>query len=77
MIIPVILYTFWAESPNDDKDGDCDGDDDGGNEDGGDGDVLETGYSLELSGTNHNFTLSFSIRELSSARLVGETFSKR
>ena len=24
----------------------------------------------------HNFTLSFSIRELSSARLVGETFSK-
>ena len=46
------------------------------NEDGGDGDVLETGYSLELSGTKHNFTLAFSIRELSSARLVGETFSK-
>ena len=46
------------------------------NEDDGDGDVLETGYSLELSGTKHNFTLSFSIRELSSARLVGETFSK-
>ena len=46
------------------------------NEDGGDGDVLETGYSLELSGTERNFTLSFSLRELSSARLVGETFSK-
>ena len=46
------------------------------NEDGGDGDVLETGYALELSGIKHNFTLSFSIRELSSARLVGETFSK-
>ena len=43
---------------------------------GGDGDVLETGYALELSGTERNFTLSFSIRELSSARLVGETFSK-
>ncbi|GIR48410.1 MAG: hypothetical protein CM15mP58_05070 [Burkholderiaceae bacterium] len=46
------------------------------NEVGGDGDVLETGYALELSDTEHNFTLSFSIRELSSARLVGETFSK-
>ena len=46
------------------------------NEYGGDGDVLETGYALELSGINHNFTLSFSIGELSSARLVGETFSK-
>ena len=46
------------------------------NEVGGDGDVLETGYALELSGTKNNFTLSFSIRELSSARLVGETFSK-
>ena len=43
---------------------------------GGDGDVLETGYALELSDNKHNFTLSFSIRELSSARLVGETFSK-
>ena len=46
------------------------------NEDSGDGDVLETGYALELSDIKHNFTLSFSIRELSSARLVGETFSK-
>ena len=46
------------------------------NEVDGDGDVLETGYALELSGTKNNFTLSFSIRELSSARLVGETFSK-
>ena len=46
------------------------------NEVGGDGDVLETGYSLELSGNKHDFTLSFSIRDLSSARLVGETFSK-
>jgi len=46
------------------------------NEVGVDGDVLETGYALELSDTKHNFTLSFSIRELSSARLVGETFSK-
>ena len=46
------------------------------NEYGGDGDVLETGYALELSGIKHNFTLSFSIGELSSARLVGETFSK-
>ena len=46
------------------------------NEVGGDGDVLETGYALELSGTKNNSTLSFSIRELSSARLVGETFSK-
>ena len=46
------------------------------NEVGGDGDVLETGYALELSDANRNFTLSFSIRELSSARLVGETFSK-
>ena len=46
------------------------------NEVDGDGDVLETGYALELSDTKHNFTLSFSIRELSSARLVGETFSK-
>ena len=46
------------------------------NEVGGDGDVLETGYALELSGTERNFTLSFSLRELSSARLVGETFSK-
>ena len=45
------------------------------NEDGGDG-VLETGYALELSDVKHNYTLSFSIRELSSARLVGETFSK-
>ena len=46
------------------------------NEVGGDGDVLETGYALELSDTKRNFTLSFSIGELSSARLVGETFSK-
>ena len=46
------------------------------NEVGGDGDVLETGYALELSDNKHNFTLSFSIRELSSARLVGEAFSK-
>ena len=46
------------------------------NEDGGDCDVLETGYALELSGDKRDFTLSFSIRELSSARLVGETFSK-
>ena len=46
------------------------------NEVGVDGDVLETGYALELSDAKHNFTLSFSIRELSSARLVGETFSK-
>ena len=46
------------------------------NEVGGDGDVSETGYALELSDAKHNFTLSFSIRELSSARLVGETFSK-
>ena len=46
------------------------------NEVDGDGGVLETGYALELAGTKHNFTLSFSIRELSSARLVGETFSK-
>ena len=46
------------------------------NEVGGGGDVLETGYALELSDANRNFTLSFSIRELSSARLVGETFSK-
>ena len=46
------------------------------NEVGGDEDVSETGYSLELSDTKHNFTLSFSIGELSSARLVGETFSK-
>ena len=44
------------------------------NEIGRDGDGLESGYALELSDTN--FTLSFSIRELSSARLVGETFSK-
>ena len=46
------------------------------NEAGRDGDVLETGYALELSGFKHNFTPSFSIGELSSARLVGETFSK-
>ncbi|MDA9688821.1 ribosome maturation factor RimP [Betaproteobacteria bacterium] len=46
------------------------------NEFGGDGDVLETGYALELLDTKHKFTLSFSIGELSSARLVGETFSK-
>ena len=46
------------------------------NEAGGDGDILETGYALELSGNKNNFTLSFSIKELSSARLVGETFSK-
>ena len=46
------------------------------NEVDGDGDVLETGYALELSETKQNFTLSFSIRELSSARLVGEAFSK-
>ena len=46
------------------------------NEVSGDGDVLETGYALELLGIEPNFTLSFSIRELSSARLVGETFSK-
>ena len=46
------------------------------NEASGDGDVLETGYALELLGIESNFTLSFSIRELSSARLVGETFSK-
>ena len=46
------------------------------NEVGGDGDVLETGYALELSDTKRNFTLSISIGELSSARLVGETFSK-
>ena len=31
---------------------------------------------LNCQSTKHNFTLSFSIRELSSARLVGETFSK-
>ena len=47
------------------------------NEVGVDGEVLETGYALELSDTENNFTLSFSIRELSSARLVGKTFSKR
>ena len=41
-----------------------------------DGGVLETGYALELADTKPNFTLSFSIKELSSARLVGETFSK-
>ena len=46
------------------------------NEVGVDGDVLETGYALELSDTENNFTLSFSIRELSSARLAEETFSK-
>ena len=46
------------------------------NEVGGDSDVLEEGYALELLDTKHNFTLSFSIGELSSARLVGETFSK-
>ena len=46
------------------------------NEVDGDDGVLETGYALELSETKHNFTLSFSIKELSSARLVGETFSK-
>ncbi len=46
------------------------------NEVDGDGDVLETGYALELSDTNYDFTLSFSITELSSARLVGETFAK-
>ena len=46
------------------------------NEVDGDDGVLETGYALELSGTERNFTLSFSLRELSSARLVGETFSK-
>ena len=46
------------------------------NEVGEDGDVLETGYALELSGSKRNSTLSFSLRELSSARLVGETFSK-
>ena len=46
------------------------------NEVGGDGDVLETGYALELSDSKRNSTLSFSLRELSSARLVGETFSK-
>ena len=46
------------------------------NEVDGDVDVLETGYALELSDNKHNFTLSFSIRELSSARLVGEAFSK-
>ena len=45
-------------------------------EDSGDDDVLETGYALELSGIKHNFTLSFSIGELSSARLVGETLLK-
>ena len=32
------------------------------NEVDGDGDVLETGYALELSDNKHNFTLSFSIR---------------
>ena len=43
---------------------------------------VETGYALELSDSKElsdsrlNFTLSFSIRELSSARLVGETFPK-
>ena len=37
--------------------------------------VLETGYALELADTKNNFTLSFSIGELSSARLV-EAFSK-
>ena len=42
----------------------------------GDGDASETGYALELSNTKHKSTLSFYIRELSSARLVGETFSK-
>ena len=46
------------------------------NEVDGNGGVLETGYALELADTKHNFTLSFSIKELSSARLVGETFSK-
>tara|TARA_B100000035_G_C20669144_1_gene408829 strand:+ start:109 stop:564 length:456 start_codon:yes stop_codon:yes gene_type:complete len=46
------------------------------NEVGGDDDILEAGYALELSGKKHNFTLSFSINELSSAHLVGETFSK-
>ena len=46
------------------------------NEVDGDGSVLGTGYALELADTKHNFTLSFSIGELSSARLVGETFSK-
>ena len=46
------------------------------NEVGGDGDVLETGFTLELSETKDNLTLSFSMRDLSSARLVGETFSK-
>ena len=46
------------------------------NEVGGDGDVLETRYALELSDSKRNSTLSFSLRELSSARLVGETFSK-
>ena len=46
------------------------------NEVGGGGDVLETGYALELSGSKRNSTLPFSLRELSSARLVGETFSK-
>ncbi|MDA9719033.1 ribosome maturation factor RimP [Betaproteobacteria bacterium] len=46
------------------------------NEDSGGGDVLKTQYALELLDIKHNSTLSFSIRELSSARLVGETFSK-
>ena len=46
------------------------------NEVDGDSGVLETGYALELADTKPNFTLSFSIEELSSARLVGETFSK-
>ena len=46
------------------------------NEASGDSDVLDTGYALELLGIEPNITLSFSIRELSSARLVGETFSK-
>ena len=42
----------------------------------GDGDASETGYALEMSDNKQKFTLSFYIGELSSARLVGETFSK-
>ena len=42
----------------------------------GDVDILDSNYALELLGAKKNSILRFSIGELSSARLVGETFPK-
>ena len=47
------------------------------NEVGGDGDVLETGYALELADNKHNFTLSFSIRRIIISPFGGRNFFKR